>query len=68
MYMYTHRGTRTDIDGARCGDREMVGGVSENRPAVEVDNFESSFNLSHPPEHLFSSLPSREPRVPILRP
>lgn len=31
----------------------MVGGVGESRPAVEVDNFESSFNLSHPPEHLF---------------
>lgn len=38
----------------------MVGGVSENRPAVEVDNFESSFNLSHPPEHLFLALPARD--------
>jgi len=36
----------------------MVGGVGESRPAVEVDNFESSFNLSHPPEHLFPSLSS----------
>lgn len=54
---------------AECGDREMVVGVGESRPAVEVDNFESSFNLSHPPERV-SSLPSfpARPRVSILRP
>jgi len=34
----------------------MVAGVGESRPAVEADNFESSFNLSHPPERLFPPL------------
>lgn len=52
------RETRCEIRRQRNGRR-----AGESRPAVEVDNFESSFNLSHPPERLF--LPSPPLPAPI---
>lgn len=55
LYMHTYIYTpHIYLRVAECGDREMVVGVGESRPAVEVDNFESSFNLSHPPERASS--------------
>lgn len=69
QHTYTYTNVQTWTCVAECGDREMVVGVGESRPTMEVDNFESSFNLSHPPERVssLSPFPAR-PCVSILRP